>query len=231
MLHSALLEMMYHVQDRKVREAAARGESQAADAALTRYQDYNPMTPDRLSADLYTQAARGLKEGYNQVSGDVSTQALRAGTGGGQLLDQLSRSYARDLANARVNSRVNELTTSSDLNKSNRGALMNEASALRGLASGVPTVTAPADTLSANLSSLLNSQRSGASGNVANTAGLTGTGYANLIGQNTNYYQDLGMAGNDLAAGLSGILKGFKDPNSSATAPPSILPTMSSMGF
>jgi hypothetical protein len=222
----ALLEQdVPRARQEAIRESSARGrESQDADAALARYRDYNPMTAERLSDDLYTQAAQGLREGYGQVSGDVSRQALRSGTGGGQLLDQLSRSYARDLANARVNSRVNALTTSSDLNKANRGSLLNEASTLRGLASGVPTVTAPTDTLNSQLSSLLNSARSGASGNVANAAGITGTGYQNLIGQNTNYYQDLGMAGGDLAAGLSGILKQFNTPSgsgSSNTAPTS----------
>jgi hypothetical protein len=208
-----------------IRESVARGgASQAADAALTRYGDYSPLTADRLSADLYTQAARGLKEGYGQTASDVSTQALRAGTGGSQLLDQLSRSYARDLASARVNSRLTGLTSAGDINDKRRSSLLDEAARTRAMASGVPTVTAPADTLNANLSTLLNAQRGGAAGSVTNASGISDVGYQNLINQNTDYYKDLGMAGNDLATGLGSILNRFNTPSASGSSSSSTAP-------
>jgi hypothetical protein len=212
-----------------LREMVARGTaSQAADAALTRYQDYNPMTPERLQDDLYTQAARGLKEGYGQTASDVSTQALRAGTGGGQLLDQLSRSYARDLDSARVDARVKALTTASDLNTANRGALLSDTAKLRSLASGIPSAAVSPDTLSANLSSILNSQRGGAIQGVYGLGQDQNQAYSNLIGQNENYYQDLGMSGGDIAKGLSALYGDFTNPSTSGnTISPTITKTAS----
>lgn len=218
--------------EENTRAAASRGEQdQLSNEMLNEIRHYNPVTPDRLSSDMYTSAATGLKEGYGQVANDVSTQAIRGGSGGQQLLDQLARSYARDLGTAKVNSRLQAITGSTDVNNSRVGSMVDRFRNMRSGADNSSNVPFNPSSIAGGLNNILGNSKSIAVNGVGGAGGITGTGYGNLIGQDQNYYQSAGMAGNDILSSLSHIIKGADSSSSTPPNPYAGIPQAQRAGF
>lgn len=193
-------------QGRDVNATSRSKENQTADDLLNQINTFHKITPEELRGEMATLGARGIKEGYDKVSGDVSAQALRSGTSGAGLLDQLSRSYARDLGTNNMQADLQSKTSAAGVNNANLGPLFDEYNMMRSRASNVGDVPYAPENVSQGFDGILGSA-AGQAGNLSNAANsATNVGTAGVLKSQLNAGQDLGLNVSDLLAGIGTLL-------------------------
>lgn len=164
--------------ERTERASAAEGrraDSEIADTLRRRIIDRNPMTADRLEGEIYDAKSRGIRETTDKLGSQLATQGLRTGVNPGRSLDELSRTLARELGNARSDSRLEALTGADDINARRGNTAIDQYGAMESRARNVSNTPFNPASLSAGLTAIGAGKQGalGAVGGAGRTAAYT----------------------------------------------------------
>lgn len=152
-------------------------EGRAADAAMARYTNTPEVSQEALRGTLMQQAGRGVNQAFDDVQRDMSRQAVRAGTGGSQLVAELARKRGEAQRDAYLEAELKSYGADG-INQQRRSSNLNEYTTLASRASNFDdTPLASSGTNNAMLQAI--TQRIGG-------AGQAGTGAAYATGVGTN---------------------------------------------
>jgi len=96
------------------------------DAAMRRFQNFQPMTADRLTGLLTTRVADANNQTFRPIVQDAVTQAARTGTGAGDILAKLGRESAGQLRQGMNEAQIQGMTGAEQVNNARRQGLLSD---------------------------------------------------------------------------------------------------------
>ena len=175
------------------------------DATRRRFENFRPQTAEGLTADLTSRAVDANNQAYTPMRQDLLRTITRAGSGGGDLVNNLGQGQAGDLRRAILEARIGGLTNVDQMNNQRRQGLQSDLQTA--MQAGTPQFQYPSITPSTNSKDLL----------TALTTRANSSGYTSALGLNAvNAAQNTAntASGNvkvpNSLAGLNDIESGFK---------------------
>lgn len=176
-------------------------EGQAANSLLDQYMAPSPNTREGIAGVLAQRALSGVNDAYSDIQHGVSTQALRSGTSGSNILAGLAKQRAKDSSNALLDAEAQSygVYDQAEGNRANR--LLTGYNTMAGRASNIDNIQFQPTTLGETLASQQANKASGATG--AGQIGAYGVGNAY---QNLSNPSQYGSMWPGILAGAGGLV-------------------------
>lgn len=184
-------------------------EGVAANGALASFTDTlaNPVRGSDLASQLRLDRTNAVNQGFDQVSSQLGTQALRSGAaGGGAIAAQLAKQRSQAIAQTMGSPEIEGMQLAQDVNNSRSGAAGNIYNILAGRASNAPIQTFNPSGVATGANSALAGARSNATGSLGNSANINANA-ANIIG-NAPIVGGSGLS--EMLSGLSNVIGAYK---------------------